>query len=182
MRSRPRLQKPLSWPEWAARDLSWSRWLHRAAAWPWIVFTLAAVSRLSDGVLWYALILLLPWVGGASGTACALRMLGLGLLNLVIYTTLKRYFARPRPYRACESIRPCAQSLDEYSFPSGHALHAVSFSLLLVLYYPHMAWPLGIFTTLVALSRVVLGLHYPSDVIIGGAIGFATAQLVQLLF
>jgi undecaprenyl-diphosphatase len=45
-----------------------------------------------------------------------------------------------------------------------------------------MAWPLGIFTVLVALSRVVLGLHYPSDVIIGGAIGFATAQLVQLLF
>jgi len=182
MRSKPRLLKPPLSLRWAARDLSWTRLLHRAAARAWVVFVLGAVSRLADGVLWYALILALPWFGGASGTACALRMTALGVLNLVIYKTLKRYFARPRPYTACASIRACARSLDEYSFPSGHTLHAVSFSLLLALYYPAMAWPLGLFTVLVALSRVVLGLHYPSDVAIGGAIGFATAKLVLLLF
>jgi len=182
MRSRPRPLKSPSWPDWAARDLSWSRLLHRAAARRWVVFSLVAVSRLSDGVLWYLLILALPWIGGSSGTACALRMTVLGAINLVIYKVLKRHFARPRPYAACDSIRACARSLDEHSFPSGHTLHAVSFSMLLALYYPQMAWPLGLFTTLVALSRVVLGLHYPSDVLIGGAIGFATTKLVLLLF
>jgi undecaprenyl-diphosphatase len=174
--------KPLHWPDLAARDLSWSQWLHRAAAKRWLVLLLVGVSRLSDGVLWYGLILALPWAGGTTGTACAIRMAGLGLLNLVIYKTMKRYFARPRPYVTCTSIRPCTRSLDEHSFPSGHTLHAVSFSILLALYYPHMAWPLALLTTLVALSRVVLGLHYPSDVAAGALIGLATTKLVLLLF
>jgi len=174
--------KSWHWPDLAARDLSWSQWLHRASARPWLVLLLVGVSRLCDGLLWYALIVALPWVGGVNGTACALRMTALGLLNLVIYKTVKRYFARPRPYIACTSIRACTKSLDEHSFPSGHTLHAVSFSMLLALYYPHMAWPLALLTSLVALSRVVLGLHYPSDVAVGAAIGFATTKLVLLLF
>ena len=182
MRERLRHPKSWPWPDWAARDLSWSQALHRAAARPWIVFALAGISRLADGVLWYVLILALPWTGGVSGTACAIRMTGLGVLNLVIYKTLKRHFARPRPYRACSSIRACTRSLDEYSFPSGHTLHAVSFGLMLSNYYPHMAWPLAFFAGLVALSRIVLGLHYPSDVVVGAVLGCATTKLVLLLF
>jgi undecaprenyl-diphosphatase len=146
------------------------------------VTTLVAVSWLSDGILWYTLMLLLPWWGGLNGTACGLRMAGLGLLNLVIYKALKRVCARPRPYVACREIRARARSLDEYSFPSGHTLHAVSFGLLLSLYYPVLSWPLAGFALLVAMSRVVLGLHYPSDVAIGAAIGVGTAKLVLLLF
>ena len=69
--------------------------------------------------------------------------------------------------------------LDRYSFPSGHPLHAVSFSILLVSYYPGLAWLVIPFVVLVALSRLVLGLHYISDVLAGGLIGalLATASL-----
>ena len=70
----------------------------------------------------------------------------------------------------------CARSLDEYSFPSGHAMHAVAYSVLLGVYYPEFTPLLWGFTALVALSRVVLGLHYPSDVVIGAAIGLLTAE------
>ena len=104
-------------------------------------------------------------------------MLCVGLVDLLIYRIVKRWIARPRPYRDCPGIRACGRTLDEYSFPSGHTLHSVAFSLILTVYYPAFAlfvWP---FTVLVALSRIVLGLHYPSDVVVGALIGAATAAV-----
>ena len=94
-----------------------------------------------------------------------------------LYKIIKRWIARPRPYRTCPGIRACGRSLDEFSFPSGHTLHSVAFSLILTVYYPMFAlfvWPL---TILIAVSRIVLGLHYPSDVIVGAAIGAITAAV-----
>ena len=61
--------------------------------------------------------------------------------------------------------------MDLYSFPSGHTLHAVAFTLVALTYYPHLAWLLIPFASLVAMSRVILGLHYPSDVFAGALIG-----------
>jgi len=167
---------------WADRDLVASQLLHRAARRPWIVVLLAGVSRLSDGVLWYVVMFALPWVDRSHGIACALRMFCLGAVDLAVYKILKKHFARPRPYIACPDIRACAKSLDEYSFPSGHTLHAVGFGLLLCAYYPMLVWVVWPFALLVALSRVVLGLHYPSDVVAGAVIGFFMAQSVLVLF
>ena len=104
-------------------------------------------------------------------------MIGVGLVNLLIYKIVKRWIARPRPFRTCPGIRECARSLDEFSFPSGHTLHSVACSVILTAYYPVLGlivWPL---TLLIAVSRVVLGLHYPSDVIVGAFIGAATAAV-----
>src|SRR4051812_34485499 len=79
---------------WVERERHCTRWLHGATAWPLVVRLLVAVSRLGDGPLWYGLIALLPWLGGASGSACALRLLVMGLGNLLLYKLLKRCFAR----------------------------------------------------------------------------------------
>ena len=84
----------------------------------------------------------------------------------------------PPPLRARhDRILPRVAPLDEYSFPSGHTLHAVSFTLIAVHYYPKLAWLLLPFAVLVALSRVVLGLHYPSDVLAGALLGAGLALL-----
>ncbi|PPE69791.1 phosphatase PAP2 family protein [Caldimonas thermodepolymerans] len=167
---------------WAARELSWTRRLHRGADFPALVLLLAVVSRLGDGLLWYAGMAVLPLVAGARGWACSLRMMVLGLLNLTIYLLLKRWASRPRPYVACQDIRACVRALDQFSFPSGHTLHAVAFSIVLIEYFPGTAWVLVPFTLLVALSRVVLGLHYPSDVLAGAGIGALMAFGVLALF
>ena len=149
--------------------------MHGAATRRWVVRVFGTVSRVGDGWLWYAIIVCLPWAGGAVGTSASVRMLGVGAVNVILYRIIKRWIARPRPYRTCPGIRACTRTLDEFSFPSGHTLHSVAFSLILTAYYPMFAlfvWP---FSLLVAVSRVILGLHYPSDVVVGALIGALTA-------
>jgi undecaprenyl-diphosphatase len=89
----------------------------------------------------------------------------------VSYKWIKGRTLRPRPYKANPGIQPFAAPLDHYSFPSGHTLHAVAFTLVAAAYYPFLAWVAVPFTVLVAASRIMLGLHYPSDVAAGAVIG-----------
>jgi undecaprenyl-diphosphatase len=179
MATKPSLRQLPSWPDrqllWIERERSFALWMHGASARPWVVLWLNIVSRLGDGWMWYAVILALPWLDHKTGTTCAIRMAAVGAVNLLIYLIIKRSIRRPRPYRTCPGIRACARSLDEHSFPSGHTLHSVSFGLILVVYYPALAWLIWPFVALIAVSRVILGLHYPSDVVVGALVGAATA-------
>ncbi len=135
----------------------------------------SVVSRLGDGMLWYVLIITLPVVFGAGAVDVSLRMAAAGAIGVLIYKVIKHLTVRPRPYSRQQDIQLGAAPLDRYSFPSGHTLHAVSFTLICISYFPLMAWLLVPFTSLVAISRVVLGLHYPTDVLAGAFIGFLIA-------
>jgi undecaprenyl-diphosphatase len=129
------------------------------------------ISRLGDGWLWYGLMAALSTGGGVRGVAAALQMIGTGVIGWLLYRTLKRRTRRPRPFRVIPGVIARAPPLDEYSFPSGHTLHAISMGIVATHWFPVLALPLGLFALLVATSRVVLGLHYPSDVLAGAALG-----------
>ncbi len=135
----------------------------------------AAISRLGDGVFWYVLILVLPLIHGAAAWKVSLHMLLLALPVLAVYKMLKTTTHRVRPYRYSDRILQNVAALDQFSFPSGHTMHAVSFSVVLLQYYPQWMWLVLPFTLLVALSRLVLGLHYPSDVLAGIVLGAGIA-------
>ena len=141
----------------------------------------AAISRLGDGPFWYALMVLLVLVEGYDGLAASLHLAGTGAIALLVYKLLKRWTRRPRPFASDVRIRAWVAPLDEFSFPSGHTLHAVAFSLVALAHYPVLAWVLVPFTASVAASRVVLGLHYPSDVLAASAIGIALAMVSMRL-
>ena len=129
------------------------------------------VSRMGDGMFWYALMLALLAVSGAKAVIPVAHMAATGLVCTLLYKWLKSKTSRPRPFAVEGAVRAGADPLDAFSFPSGHTLHAVAFSAVAVAYYPILAVLLAPFTVLVALSRVVLGLHYPSDVLAGAALG-----------
>jgi undecaprenyl-diphosphatase len=99
-----------------------------------------------------------------------------GFTGVALYKYLKSRLVRERPYISLAGIVPGTKVLDRYSFPSGHTLHAVSFTILAVTSFPELGWLLVPFASLVAASRVVLGLHYPSDVVAGAIVGAALAS------
>lgn len=142
----------------------------------------ALVSRLGDGVFWYIIILTLPLIYGAAAARVSLQMVAVGLISLLLYRWLKHTTSRPRPCQAEAGLLQSVAPLDEFSFPSGHTMHAVGFSIILIAYYPIWAIVVVPFTLLVALSRLVLGLHYLSDVIAGAAIGSLTATACLYAF
>ena len=136
----------------------------------------ATVSRLGNGVFWYMLMFLIPLFYGVNMLSVSARMMGVGLCGLLIYKAIKSVTERPRPYKVNSRIKLGTLPLDQYSFPSGHTLHAVSFTLTTVYYIPVLGWVLVPFTVLIALSRVILGLHYPTDVLAGTVIGSTVAM------
>lgn len=137
----------------------------------------AAISRLGDGVFWYLLMGAMVLIDGWRGLQASAHLAAVGVVSLLLYSGLKRWTRRPRPFAADRHIRAWVAPLDEFSFPSGHTLHAVAFSVVALAYYPALAWLLIPFSASVALSRVVLGLHYPSDVLAATGIGVLLAGL-----
>ena len=152
--------------------------MNDASSYELVRLLFAAVSRLGDGVIWYALMLALPILFGLDGLETSLRMALAGIIGLWIYKAIKARTSRLRPFMVHPAILARVRPLDMYSFPSGHTLQAVSFSTVACVHFPELAWALVPFTALVGLSRPILGLHFPSDVVVGAILGWGIALLV----
>lgn len=158
-------------------DLDLCIQFNRISTWRALELLFRAVSRMGDGIFWYSLMLVLPALYGEAGWQASVHMAVAGIPALLVYKYLKKKTSRQRPCKVHPRVRQKTATLDQFSFPSGHTLHAVNFTLVCSAYVPELAGLLEGFTALVALSRPVLGLHYPSDVLAGAAIGTLTAWL-----
>ncbi len=160
-----------------ARDAGWCLRANRWGHWRSLRRYFAIVSRLGDGAFWYALMATLVVFDGWRGLAASAHLAATGVVALALYKLLKRWTRRPRPFASDSRIHAWVAPLDEFSFPSGHTLHAVAFSIVALAHYPMLAGLLIPFAASVAVSRVVLGLHYPSDVLAALGIGTGLASL-----
>lgn len=136
------------------------------------------ISRLGDGTFWYAMLMVVWYLQGLSYSLQIIYVFLGSLIGTAIYKVLKQKTVRPRPYQVHQVIVMGERPLDHFSFPSGHTLHAVMISILLGYIVPALLVLMLPFTVLVALSRMVLGLHYPSDVLVGAVIGATVAGVV----
>jgi len=147
------------------------RGLNRAAGHRWFRQLMRLASRLGDGPFWGLLLAALALTQGAAALRPVLAMAATGLAGHLVYRRLKTSLVRERPFIRHAGISLEMAPLDRYSFPSGHTLHAVAFSWQASAFVHGLAWLLVPAAALIALSRVVLGLHYPSDVIVGAVLG-----------
>lgn len=135
------------------------------------------VSRLGDGIVWYALMIALPAVYGPSALRTVAQMLVAGTIGLLLYRVLKKETRRARPFETHPEILVGAAPLDRFSFPSGHTLHATSMALVMIDGFPELAPLVSTIAAMIAASRPILGLHYPTDVLAGAAIGIVVGSI-----
>ena len=136
-------------------DLALSAKINKACHYNLVKQFFRVISRLGDGVFWYVLIAVLPIYYGMQGLMASLHMLLAAAAALLIYKVVKLKTSRLRPFEYNTGIVQGTIALDRYSFPSGHTLQAVCFTLVVLAYFPHLALFLFSFTLLVALSRVI---------------------------
>ena len=101
------------------------------------------------------------------------------LVNLI----MKNLFARTRPYILFESLVSLVGEESDFSFPSGHSAISFAVATVILLCLPkRLGIPAIILASLIALSRLYVGVHYPTDVIAGVAVGIACAFIARLIF
>jgi undecaprenyl-diphosphatase len=152
------------------------RVMRRVNSWSaprWIRFWMLTATRMGDGWLWYSLGVLLLAFGGTRGYAAFGAAGSAAIFGIFVFKTLKRLSHRPRP---CQYQSHCWANVlppDQFSFPSGHTMTAFSIALVVSYFYPNLEWPMYFLAISIGLSRIVLGMHFLSDVLAGAVLGSA---------
>ena len=153
------------------RDRRLMRQVNRWRAPKWLRLWMVAATRGGDGWLWCALAGVVALFGGEHRAAALASATTATAVGIALFMKLKRRIGRPRP---CALEPHCWAKLlppDQFSFPSGHTITAFAVAVSLAAYYPEMQPFLLFCAASIAASRVVLGMHYVSDVVAGGVIG-----------
>lgn len=103
------------------------------------------------------------------------------VLSFLLAFFLKKLLSRPRPYLVIPDTNVVDRIWEDYSLPSGHTTASFSFALNYALAYTHLVVPLILVASLIGVSRIYLGHHYPSDVLAGAALGTSTSILIYLI-
>jgi len=165
----------------SARDHRLMRRLNRWMPPRWMRLWMVAATRGGDGWLWYAVGLMVVLDGGPERFHALLAAVLAVSVGIALFLSLKR---------ACGRKRPCAMEPhswatllppDQFSFPSGHTITAFAMAVSLSMFYPLLLIGLLFCAFSVALSRILLGMHFLSDVLAGAAIGSALGYAAALL-
>jgi undecaprenyl-diphosphatase len=166
----------------ATRDHKLMRKLNNWAAPKWVRMWAIAATRAGDGWIWYLLAVLIMIFGGENRWLALAAAGSASLVGVAVFVSVKRISGRKRP---CELEPHCWATLlppDQFSFPSGHTITAFSVAVTVGLFYPVFMPELLFCAFSIALSRIVLGMHFLSDVIAGASIGTILSVFSYQLF
>lgn len=132
------------------------------------------LSGTGDGHLYVLAIVYLYWHEGAASLLLQAIILAF-LIERPVYFILKNGFKRNRPQAALKNFHSLITPSDQFSFPSGHTSAAFMMATLVGYFFPSLTLPLYAWAALVGFSRVVLGVHFPTDTVMGVILGTGTA-------
>ncbi len=170
------------WNQIQSSDHRLMRRVNRWRAPRWFRIFMILATRLGDGWLWYVTgVAVLIW--GGRSRFVAVGSAGLAVMSgIVVFLLLKRVSHRERP---CGLEPHCWASIlppDQFSFPSGHTITAFAIAMTLGSFYPDFKVGLLLVAVSIAASRIILGMHFLSDVLAGSVIGVFLAYTFLYLF
>lgn len=149
---------------------------------------LIMATYFGDGYLWGLLAFALIFLGGQKEQNYILIGLAIAVINIALFKLIKASLRRPRPMIDLRKVELSYRVIDDFAFPSGHATIAFGISYLIVQSYSGFLWaPAGAYfaSSLIALSRIFVKEHYPSDVVAGAMLGtlvsFAALPLLRMI-
>jgi undecaprenyl-diphosphatase len=155
-------------------DVTLFAWVMRRKSQRFLVHCARWVSRTGDGYLYAALALVLAWSGHAQGMVL-LECLALAFaVERPLYFVIKNGCKRDRPPAAL-NIKSFITPSDRFSFPSGHTSAAFLVATLLGYFYPPLLPWLLLWASTVGMARVILGVHFPTDTLVGALMGVSVA-------
>jgi undecaprenyl-diphosphatase len=161
----------------AHRDHNLMRRINRWPAPRWLRIWMLCATRGGDGWLWYGLGAVVLLFGGAQRFRAAGSAALAAAVGITLFLRIKKFTGRKRP----GAFEPhCWATLlppDQFSFPSGHTITAFAVAVSLMRFYPSLTAGLLFCAISVAASRILLGMHFLSDVLAGAAIGTGLAFL-----
>jgi undecaprenyl-diphosphatase len=115
-----------------------------------------------------------------------MHLLGIKYTIAIIFSTtitqiIKRTVNRCRPFLTIKNLNIRKIGIDKYSFPSGHTVSAFTLGAMISLFYPAVTCICILIACLVGISRIYLGVHYPSDVLIGAILGSISSFFIFYL-
>lgn len=138
-------------------------------------------SKTGDGQLYLLMGIFLWWFEPKHGGLFLYTALLAYALQLPLYLVLKAVFKRQRPCDLLTNLRAHVTPSDKFSLPSGHTAAAFLMAALIVNFYPFVAPVAYTWATLIGISRILLGVHYPSDIIAGAVLGLLISYLSLLI-
>jgi undecaprenyl-diphosphatase len=159
--------------------------MRKVNKWPaprWIRLLAIAATRAGDGWLWYLIGLLVLLFGGdgrltAAATAGSGAIVGIGL-----FVAIKKISGRKRPCEIEPHVWANLLPPDRFSFPSGHTITAFAVAVSLGMFYPVLFAPFMVCALAIASSRILLGMHFLSDVVVGALLGTGLALTSYAVF
>ncbi len=127
-----------------------------------------------------SLVLVILFLEGLGRFWAIEALLSLALSHIIVHF-IKKIYCRERPYVKLTGVNLSANPLKDYSFPSGHTTAAFSIAVVFALHSIFLAIILLPFATLIGLSRMYLGLHYPTDCFIGALLGIISSMIIVSL-
>jgi len=161
-----------------AYDLRMLLWCGRYRVYPILMKLVRMISRSGDGYTQIVLPLSLFLVAPTLAQQFTLLILFAFALERPLYFILKNILKRRRPPEVVPDFTSIIRASDQFSFPSGHTMAAFLLAGLCVAQFGAVAWPIYIWASLVGFSRVMLGVHFPSDIFAGASLGSGIAYLV----
>ncbi|MFT4937821.1 MAG: undecaprenyl-diphosphatase [Paraglaciecola sp.] len=145
----------------AEHDCRWVKWL----------------SKTGDGQIYLFIGLMLWMFEPQDGKLFLYTALLAYALELPIYVVLKKCLKRQRPCHMLHNFKAHITPSDKFSLPSGHTAAAFLMASLISAFYPSLTIIVYVWAAFIGFSRVLLGVHYPSDILAGVLLGMSISAI-----